>query len=117
VWALGLALATATVAATGESVSVRVTPTVAVAPTMLAITVNVARQPENRELEIVVDSGGFYRMSRVPLDGEHAPLVNTLKIPSVPAGEYEVIATVISTNGRRPMTARAHVEVMPGAGR
>jgi len=105
------------VAAAGESVSIRVTPTVAVAPTMLAISVNVVRQPENRELEIVVDSGEFYRMSRVPLDGAHAPLVNTLKIPSVPAGEYEVIATVIGANGRRATTARAHVEVMPGIAR
>ncbi|HZI79407.1 MAG TPA: hypothetical protein VFD69_07835 [Vicinamibacterales bacterium] len=111
-WLLGLMLSTATLVAAGDQVSVRVNPSVAVAPTTLAIRVNVARQPENRALEIVVDSSDFYRLSRVQLDGDRAPTVNTLRIDSVPAGEYEVTATVIGSDGKRGMTARAHVEVM-----
>ena len=111
-WLLGLALSTATLAAAGDPVSLRVNPSVSVAPTVLAIRVSVAPQSENRALEIIVDSSDFYRLSRVQLDGEHAPTVNTLRIDSVPAGDYEVTATVISADGKRAKMARAHVEVM-----
>ena len=111
-WLLGLALSTATLGAAGEPVSVRVNPSVAIAPTMLAISVNVAPQAANRALEIVVDSSDFYRLSRVQLEGDKGPVVNTLKIDRVPAGDYEVTATVIGADGRRGTVARAHAEVM-----
>ena len=111
-WIFGLALSTAALGAAGDPVSVRVNPTVSVAPTVLAIRVNVVPQSENRALEIVVDSDDFYRLSRVQLDGDRAPLVNTLTIGSVPAGDYEVTATVIESNGKRGSMARAHAEVM-----
>ena len=111
-WLFGLAFSTATIVAAGEPVSIRVNPSVSVAPTMLAIRVAVAPQSQNRALEIVVDSSDFYRSSRVQLEGDRAPVINTLKIDSVPAGTYEVTATVIGADGRRGMVARAHVEVM-----
>ena len=111
-WLFGVALSTATIVVAGEPVSVRVNPTVAIAPTMLAIRVSVTPQPQNRALEIVVDSDDFYRLSRVQLEGDRAPTINTLKIDRVPAGDYEVTATVIAADGRRGTTARARVEVM-----
>jgi hypothetical protein len=109
---LGLALSTATLGAAGDPVSVRVNPSVAVAPTTLAIRVNVVPQAGNRALEIVVDSDDFYRSSRVQLDGDLGPVVNTMQIGSVPAGDYEVTATVIGADGKRGTMARAHAEVM-----
>ena len=111
-WIFGLALSTATIVAAGEPISIRVNPSVSIAPSMLAIRVSVTPQSQNRALEIVVDSSDFYRLSRVQLEGDRAPLVNTLKINSVPAGDYEVTATVIGSDGRRGSIARAHVEVM-----
>ena len=114
-WLFGLAVSTATLVAAGDPVSIRVTPAVAVAPTNLAISVNVLPQADNRALEIIVDSGDFYRLSRVQLEGDRAPLVNTMKVGGVPAGEYEVTATVFGANGRRGSVARAHVEVMGAA--
>jgi hypothetical protein len=111
-WLFGLALSTATFAGAGEPVSIRVNPAIAVAPTTLAISVNVSPQPQNRALEIVVDSSDFYRLSRVQLEGDRAPVVNTMKIDSVPAGEYEVTATVIGADGVAASMARAYVEVM-----
>lgn len=111
-WLFGLAVSTATLGAAGEPVSVRINPSVAIAPTTLAIRVNVAPQPENRALEIVVDSNDFYRLSRMQLEGDKGPVTNTLKIGGVPAGDYEVTATVIGADGRRTTTARAHAEVM-----
>lgn len=111
-WLFGLALSTATLAAAGDPVSIRVNPTVSVAPTMLAIRVNVVPQPENRALEIVVDSSDFYRLSRVQLEGDRAPIVTTLRVDSVPAGDYEVTATIIGADGKRRTMARAHAEVM-----
>jgi hypothetical protein len=111
-WLFGLAISTATLGAAGDPVSIRVNPTVSVAPTVLAIRVSVVPQPENRALEIVVDSEDFYRSSRVELDGDRAPIVNTLHIGSVPAGDYEVTATVIGSDGKRGSKARAYAEVM-----
>jgi hypothetical protein len=111
-WLFGLALSTAALAAAGDPVSIRVNPSVSVAPTMLAIRVNVVPQPENRALEIVLDSGEFYRLSRVQLEGDRGPAVNTLTVASVPAGDYEVTATVIDAGGNRGTRARAFVEVM-----
>lgn len=111
-WLFGLALSTATLAAEGDPVTLRVNPTISVAPTMLAIRVNVAPQPENRALEIVLDSSDFYRLSRVELNGDRGPIVSTMRIDHVPAGEYEVTATVIGADGKRGTRARAFVEVM-----
>ncbi|HEV8396075.1 MAG TPA: hypothetical protein VGQ37_17465 [Vicinamibacterales bacterium] len=116
-WLFGLALSTATIVVAGEPVSIRVSPSVSIAPSMLAIRVSVTPQPQNRALEIVVDSSDFYRLSRVELDGDRAPTVNELKVGSVPAGDYEVTATVIGADGRRGSVARAHVEVMGTAPR
>jgi hypothetical protein len=114
-WLFGLALSTATLGAAGEPVSVRVNPSVAIAPTILAISVKVAPQAANRALEIVVDSGDFYRLSRTQLEGDQGPVLNNLKIDGVPAGEYEVTATVIGDDGRRGTTAHARAEVMPSS--
>jgi hypothetical protein len=111
-WLLGLALSATTLGAAGNPVSIRVNPSVSIAPTMLAISVRVAPQAENRALEVVVDSDDFYRLSRVQLDGDRAPVVNSMKIDSVPAGDYEVTAAVIGADGKRAALARAHVEVM-----
>ena len=111
-WLFGLAVSTATLGAAGEPVSVRVNPSVAIAPTTLAIRVKVPPQAENRALEIVVDSNDFYRSSRMQLEGDKGPVTNTLNIGSVPAGDYEVTATVIGADGKRTTTARAHAEVM-----
>lgn len=111
-WLFGLALSTATLGAAGDPLSIRVNPTVSVAPTVLAIRVNVAPRADNRALEIVVDSDDFFRLSRVELDGDRAPLVNTLTIGSVPAGVYVVTATLIGSDGKRGSMARAHAEVM-----
>jgi hypothetical protein len=111
-WLFGLALSTATLGAAGDPVSIRVNPSVAIAPTMLAISVRVAPQAENRALEVVVDSDEFYRLSRVQLDGDRAPIVTRMRIDSVPAGDYEVTATLIGADGKRGALARAHVEVM-----
>jgi hypothetical protein len=111
-WLFGLALSTATLGAAGDPVSIRVNPSVAIAPTMLAISVRVAPQAENRALEVVVDSDDFYRLSRVQLDGDRAPIVTTLRVDSVPAGEYEVTATILGADGKRRTMARAHAEVM-----
>ena len=107
-----LTAATTTLVGAGQPVSIQVNPAVSFAPSTLGIRVRVPPQSENRALEIVVDSDDYYRMSRVQLEGDRAPTVNTLTIPGVPAGGYEVTATVIGADGHSRALARAHVEVM-----
>jgi hypothetical protein len=117
-WLFGLVLASTTLVAAGDPVSLQVNPSVSLAPATLGIRVRVAPESDNRALEIVVDSDEFYRLSRIQLDGDRAPSVNTLRLESVPAGGYDVTASVIGVDGGRRALARAHVEVMsPSAGR
>jgi hypothetical protein len=111
-WLLAIFVVSVTLVSANDSVSVQVNPTVSVAPASLAIRVRVAPEANNRVLEIVVDSKDFYRSSRVELDGEHAPSVNTLKLVSVPAGNYEVTAAVVGTDGPPKGLARVRVEVL-----
>jgi hypothetical protein len=116
-WLLGLALGATTLVAAGEPISIRVNPSVSLAPATLGIRVHVAPEADNRALEIVVDSDDFYRLSRMQLDGDRAPAVNTLRIEGVPAGGYEVTAAVIGGDGGRRALARARVQVMSAATR
>jgi hypothetical protein len=107
----GLTLATTAVAA-NEPVSIRVSPAVAFAPATLKIDASVEPDVDNRAIEIVADSEGFYRSSTIPLEGDRAPKTTTLQYLSLPPGTYEVMATLITSGGKARAVARAHVEVL-----
>ena len=64
--------ASASTSAVEAKMRTHVTPAVAKAPAEVRIQVWVTPQDDNRTLEIVVDSGDFYRSSAIPLDGAQA---------------------------------------------
>jgi hypothetical protein len=109
--ALGLALATTTVGGK-EAVAIHVSPTVSFAPANLVIRTRVEPDDDNRAIEVVADSGEFYRSSTIPLEGDGAPKTTSFEFRSLPAGEYDVTAAVIGIDGQRKALAHAHVNVV-----
>lgn len=109
---LGLAAMTTTVAGAHEPLAIRASPTMAFAPANLIIRTTIEPDAGNRAMEVVADSGGFYRSSAIQLDGDRAPKTTTFEFRSLPAGEYEVTAFVIGADGQRRALARAHVNAV-----
>lgn len=106
----GLIIAGSTVGTAKESVSIRVSPAVAFAPADLIIRTIVEPDQHNRAVEIVADSGAFYRSSTIQLEGDRAPKTTTVTFHGVPAGEYDMTAVLIGNQGRA--NALAHTTVM-----
>jgi hypothetical protein len=112
---VGLTLAATTVAAGNQPLAIRVSPAVSFAPANLVIRTSVEPDGENRSLEVIADSGGFYRASGVTLDGDRAPKTTQFEFRSVPAGEYEVTVIVTGGDGRQRAVSRAHTKVLESA--
>jgi len=109
---VGLVLAPTAVVMANQPVSLRVSPAVSFAPATLVIQVRIAADARGSALEIVANSDEFYRSSTIPLEGDGVAKTTTLQYSSVPPGQYEVTATVITSDGKRKVAARADVKVM-----
>lgn len=97
---LAPAPAAATRAPTAESaVELSLGWHVLVAPASLRVNVRVPRRPDNRSLEIVVESAEYLAASTVQLDGDMAPLVQQFQYKHLPAGSYDATATVERSDG------------------
>lgn len=95
-----------------EKLQLQVNPSVSMAPASVMVRAIVERDSENRQLEIVADSGNFYRRTVLDLDGASAPKVNELRLIAIPGGEYEVTATLYDSKGAHTV-ARRSIMVMP----
>ena len=91
----------------------QVTPAVAKAPAEVRIQVWVAPQDDNRTLEIVVDSGDFYRSSAIPLDGAQAAQSFTVEYRAMPVGEYQVLVRLLAQRGKLRALDRQGFQVAP----
>jgi hypothetical protein len=111
-WICALALVTTTAAGAKENLSMRVSPTISFAPANLVIQTRLEPDAANRGMEVIAESGDFYRSSAIQLEGDRAPRTVTFEFRSLPAGEYEVRAAVLGTDGQRRALARSRVNVM-----
>jgi hypothetical protein len=68
-WLCGLCVAVALPVSGGDRMTMTVTPAQALAPSPLRVRVRIEPSAENRSLTVSADSGGFYRSSEIPLDG------------------------------------------------
>lgn len=84
-----------------EKLTLRVTPNVSSAPSTVVVRARIAKNAQNRVLQIGADSGTFYRSSEVQLDGESAPLVTEVRLKNLPSGEYTVVAVLLDQTGRK----------------
>jgi hypothetical protein len=107
---------TTTVVGAKEPLSMQVSPAMAFAPANLVIRTRLEPDANNGAIEVVAESGEFYRSSLIQLEGDRAPRTTTFEFRSVPEGQYEVTALLIGTDGQRRALARSHVNVMESGG-
>lgn len=87
-----------------------VSPAVSRAPALLRIQVYVDPAPDNRLLEIVTESGDYFRSSSIPLEGARASRSHRVEYRSVPPGAYTVLAVLIGGDGE--VSARVEDSVL-----
>lgn len=92
--------------ATENRLRIEVSPRVSAAPAAVRIRAYVTPDSTNRALQVVADSGSFYRSSLVPLDGANAALITETIFRDLPGGEYEVSVALVATNGGRTVDKR-----------
>jgi hypothetical protein len=81
--------------------TIQVSPGVSLAPANVMVRARVARDADNRALEIEVDSEDFFRSSMVTLDGDSAPSVTQVAFKGLPGGEYQVSVALLGSRGIR----------------
>jgi hypothetical protein len=92
---------------TESRLRIEVTPQVSSAPAVLTVRAIVPPDAANRALQIVADSGSFYRSSMVPLDGANAAAITETRIKNLPGGEYDVSVMLVDANGGRTTDRRS----------
>jgi hypothetical protein len=98
-----------------EPLTMTVSPARSFAPTNLTIRVHVEPDAGNRALEVVADSGEYYRSSRIQLDGAAAPRTISLEIRHLPGGDYDVRGALINSAGRQRSAVSQQVIVLGSA--
>ena len=92
-----------------EKLTLQVTPNVSSAPSTVVVRARVAKNAQNRVLQIGADSGTFYRSSEIQLDGESAPLVTEIRLKNLPSGEYTVVPVLQDQTGRKTVVRQTAV--------
>jgi hypothetical protein len=88
-----------TVSAEQSRLRMNVWPTIAQAPAVVRIEVLLEPDDKNRSLEIVVESGEYYRSSTIELDGAGAARFHSVQYRAMPAGTYDVRVLVRGAGG------------------
>lgn len=96
----------------------RLMPRVCLQPCTVRISLRVEPQVENRKVVVTLDGENYFGSTELPLEGEHAPAIQPpygfLWFKDLPAGEYEVVASLQSSTGvlerRRTMVSVKGIE-------
>jgi hypothetical protein len=101
----------------GEHVRVAVSPLISFAPSNVRIQVRMVPSDDNRSLEVVAESGEFYRSSQVQLEGATAPAAMLFEFRDLPGGDYHVYGILTDSAGGQRAIAHQTLKVLPvGAG-
>ena len=92
-----------------ERLTMVVSPSKSMAPATIRVRLGVEPAIENRFVEVIAESGDFYRSSQVPLDGERAPHTIAIEFRALPSGTYAVSGMLRDGSGH--LCASAHEEV------
>jgi len=92
-----------------ERLKLNVSPSVAFAPANLVVRTSIEPDAQNRAVEVAAESSAFYRSSAIQLDGDRAARTHTFELRNLPAGVYEVSATLMGPGDA--VRAIAHQEV------
>jgi hypothetical protein len=93
-----------------------VSPVHSFAPMNLTIRFHVEPDAGNRALEVVAESGEYYRSSRIQLDGDEAPRTISLEMRNLPVGDYDVRGTLINDAGHQRLAVSKQVVVIAPSG-
>jgi hypothetical protein len=99
-------------ASSPERLSIRVSPSVAIAPADLFVRAMVEASNQNRAIEIIAESGDFYRSSETPLNGDKAPRTTHFQLRGLPGGEYSVTAVLKGANDEPIARTFRHVRIV-----
>ena len=100
----------------GEWITMAVSPRQSIGPTNLTVRLSVEPNADNRTLEVIADSGGFYRSSQIQLDGERAARTVFIEFRGVPSGDYQVSGVLFNSAGHTRATARQQAFVLSAGG-
>ncbi len=100
----------------GERLTMVVSPAKAMAPATVRARFGVEPASENRVLDVVADSGDFYRSSQIPLDGERAPHTVAVEFRNLPGGTYVVRGTLGDASGHHYASVFDEVVIISSAG-
>ena len=89
----------------GEPIRIRVVPAFALSPADVTVEAIVEPDARNRSVEVAVDSASFFTTSTVSLEGDRAARVRAIRFRQLPAGSYEVSATLLQDRGVRSKVA------------
>lgn len=106
-----LLVAAASQPAAVERLKLNVSPSVAFAPANLVVRISIEPDAQNRAVEVAAESSAFYRSSEIQLDGDRAARTNTFELRDLPAGVYEVSATLMGPGDTVRATAHQEVDV------
>ena len=117
----GLALTASSVtvgagAGAGEKFTMKASPEISFAPALLTVRTVIEPDPDNRALEIVIDSEDFYRSSLIQLEGDQAPRTSVIQFRSVPGGSYMISARLLGQGGESRAYLRRVVDVIASGG-
>ena len=113
----GLALTASSVTVgAGEKFTMKASPEISFAPALLTVRTVTEPDPDNRALEIVIDSEDFYRSSLIQLEGDQAPSTSVIQFRSVPGGNYMISARLLGQGGESRAILRRVVDVIANGG-
>ena len=84
-----------------EHLALQVTRRLVTAPGYLRSVIRVAPSDDNRKLRVTIDSEDYFRASEIQLDGASAPMSHFIDWKQLPAGAYELTATLVGPDGTR----------------
>ena len=115
-WLAAALLTVAFPADAGEMITMAVSPRQSIGPANITVRVRLEPNAENRALEIVADSGEFYRSSQIQLAGERAARMVVVEFRGVPSGNYQISGVLFNSVGHSRAMARQHAFVLSGLG-
>jgi hypothetical protein len=86
--------------------SVTFSPVVAFAGSDLRVVVRVQPDAGNRRLQLSVDAPTFYASTERQLDGLEGARAHTFNVKELPAGNYQIVATLEGASGIRSRVTR-----------
>lgn len=87
--------------------SVSFSPVVAFAGSDLRVVVRVQPDAGNRRLQLSIDAPTFYASTERQLDGVDGARAHTFNVKELPAGDYQIVATLEGSTGVRSRVTRS----------